>query len=80
MTETTTPPVSAAAMRSRRYRQRRKNGVRCVRIRLSEKAIAALVEDGFLPQDQRDDEAAIECAFYGLLNAARRAGVMARDA
>jgi hypothetical protein len=77
---TTTPsPVSTGAARARRYRQRRKNGVRCVRIRLSEQAIAALVEDGFLPRDKRDNDA-IERAFYGLLNAARRAGVTARDA
>jgi len=53
--------------------------VRCVRIRLREQAIAALVEDGFLPQDSRDNDA-IERAFYALLNAARRAGVTARDA
>ena len=79
MTTTPTQPVSTVADRARRYRQRRKNGVRCVRIRLSEQVIAALVEDGFLPQDMRD-HAAIERAFYALLNAARRAGVTARDA
>jgi hypothetical protein len=66
-------------MRSRRYRQRRKKGVRCARIRLSEQAIAALVEDGFLPRDKRDNDA-IERAFYAVLNAARRAGVTTRDA
>jgi hypothetical protein len=71
--------VSAGAARTRRYRQRQKQGVRCARIRLSEQAIAALVEDGFLPRDKRDDDA-IERAFYGLLNAARRVGVSARDA
>ena len=79
MIRTPTQPVSAATARARRYRQRRKNGVRCVRIRLSEQVIAALVEDGFLPQDSRDNDA-IERAFYALLNAARRAGVTARDA
>jgi hypothetical protein len=76
MTETASLGISAAAVRARRYRRRRKSGVRCVRIRLSEEVIAALVEDGFLAQDRRDNDA-IERAFYELLNAARRAGVSA---
>ena len=71
--------VSTGAARTRRYRERRKRGVRCARIRLSQQAIAALVEDGFLPRDKCDDEA-IERALYGLLNAARRAGISAREA
>jgi len=76
MTTTPTSPASTAAARAWRYRRRRKNGVRCARIRLSEQAIAALVQDGFLPQDRRDNEA-VERAFYALLNAARRAGAPA---
>ena len=53
--------------------------MRCVRIRLSEQTIAAFVEDGFLRSDTHE-QADIERAFYALLNAARRAGVAARDA
>jgi hypothetical protein len=63
-----------AALRQRRYRARRKDGVRCVRIRVSEPAINALVEGGFLAAGPCQD-ADIERAIYGLLNAARAAGV-----
>jgi hypothetical protein len=43
---------TAAAIRARRYRSRKRNGVRCILIRVSEPAIAALVEGGFLAQRQ----------------------------
>jgi hypothetical protein len=62
MTMTPTSPVCTGAARARRYRQRRKNGVRCVRIRLSEQTIAAFVEDGFLRSDTHE-QADIERAF-----------------
>lgn len=66
------------AIRARRYRERLKNGVRCVQVRFSKQAIAAMVEGGFLDPDKLAP-ADIERAFYALLNAARRAGVAARD-
>jgi hypothetical protein len=66
------PPASAGALRTRRYRARRRNGVRCFRIRFSEPAIHALVEEGFLRPDETRDNAAVERSFYELLNAWRR--------
>jgi hypothetical protein len=76
MTETETHnPPSPVAIRMRRYRERRKQGVRCVQIKLTDHAIRAMVENGFLEPGrlgQRD----IELGFYALLNAARRAGVI----
>jgi hypothetical protein len=69
--------MAPGAMRTRRYRERRKQGVRCcVQIKFTEQAIRAMVESGFLEPSklgQRD----IELGFYALLNAARRAGVTA---
>jgi hypothetical protein len=66
------PPASAGALRTRRYRARRRNGVRCFRIRFSEPAIQALVEEGFLRRDETSNNAAIEGWVYELLNAWRR--------
>jgi hypothetical protein len=65
-------PASAGALRTRRYRARRKNGLRCFRVRFSEPAIQALVEEGFLRQHERSDNAAVERSVYELLNAWRR--------
>jgi hypothetical protein len=71
--------MTPGAIRTRRYRARRKQGVRlCVHIKFTEQAIRAMVESGFLESGklgQRD----FELGFYALLNAARRAGV-SRDA
>jgi hypothetical protein len=66
--------LSPGALRARRYRNRKKEGVRCVCIRMSEPAIKALVEGGFLAAGPCQD-ADVERAIYGLLNAARAAGV-----
>jgi hypothetical protein len=58
----------------RRYRARRKDGVRCVRIRMSDQALQALVEGGFLAAGRHHD-ADVERAIYGLLNMAHSAGL-----
>jgi hypothetical protein len=57
----TNPPTdapatrSAAAERMRRYRQRQRDGLRCLTIELRETEIDALARNGFLKTDTRND-------------------------
>jgi hypothetical protein len=74
MDASTPATISPDAIRAKRYRDRRKDGIRCVRIRVSEAALKALVDGGWLPAGPNSD-GDIERAFYGLLNAAHRARV-----
>jgi hypothetical protein len=55
--------LSAGVLRTRRYRARRRNGVRCLRVRVSESAIQALIEEGFLRRDETSDHAAVVRSF-----------------
>ena len=70
---TTNPPIaapatcSAAAERMRRHRERRREGLRCVTIELRETEIDALVRNGFLKTDARNDLRSIEMALYEFL-------------
>jgi hypothetical protein len=74
------PTPSLGAIRARRYRDRRKDGIRCARIRFSQQALATLVEGGFLPAAESQDNAAIERAVYGLLNAWHQRAVLSGQA
>jgi hypothetical protein len=62
------PMTSAAALRMRRHRERRRSGLRCVTIELRATEIAALIRKGFLKEDGRDDLRAVRRAFYGFLD------------
>ena len=64
--EASTP--SAAALRMRRHRERRKDGLRCVTIELRETEITALIRKGLLKEDVRGDLLAVKTAFYGFLD------------
>ena len=70
---TTNPPTSAPATRSpaaermRRHRERRRDGLRCLIIELREQEIDALVRNGFLKGDTRNDLYSIEMALYEFL-------------
>src|SRR5215471_255252 len=57
--------MTAVAVRARRYRQRRKNGVRCLLVEISRMEIQALVK---AVQTQRAD-ADVKRAIHALLNA-----------
>jgi hypothetical protein len=60
--------ISAAALRMRRHRERRRDGLRCVTIELRETEIAALIRKRFLSENARDDLRAVKTAFYGFLD------------
>jgi hypothetical protein len=63
----TAVPRSAAAERMRRYRERRRDGLRCVIIELRETEIDALIRKEMLKTDTRNDPYAIEMALYEFL-------------
>jgi hypothetical protein len=54
----------------RRHRERRKNGIWCVRLRMSEPVARLLTERGFLAAGRRAD-ADVERALYGMLEMVR---------
>ena len=56
--------VSPAAERMRRHRQRKRDGLRSMRIELRETEIDALIDVGFLEQASRDDSNAVVLALY----------------
>ena len=68
--DTGTPPrsPSKAALRMRRHRERRRDGLRCMTIELRGVEVTALIRKGFLKEDARSDLAAARSAFYGFLD------------
>jgi hypothetical protein len=59
---------SAAPLRMRRHRERRRDGLRCMTIELRETEVTALIRKGFLKEDTRNDRRAVMSAFYGFLD------------
>jgi hypothetical protein len=58
---------TAAAMRMRRSRERRRDNLRCLHVELRETEIAALVREGFLKSEARNERKAIIEALYRFL-------------
>ena len=66
----TIPPTrssSPGAQRMRRYRKRRRQGLRSVRILLDQPDIDALIRMRLLKKDQREDVEALQTAVTGLV-------------
>ena len=63
-------PRSPAARRMRLYRQRQRDGVRCVTIVLGEIEINTLVSMGLLRHEMRNNVEVIKHALYQLLDQA----------
>ena len=59
---------SAAALRMRRHRERRRGGLRCMAIELRETEVEALIRIGLLRDDARNDHRAVKSAFYSFLD------------
>jgi hypothetical protein len=68
-----TAKISTAAERMRRYRQRRRDGVRFLGLELLETEIDALIARKLLKEEERDDRYALLMALYTLLGEALRA-------
>ena len=60
--------ISRAALRMRRHRERRRDGLRCVTIELRETEITTLIRKGLLKEDMRSNLRAVKTAFYGFLD------------
>jgi hypothetical protein len=66
---TTEPATStAAAERMRRHRQRRRDGLRCLMIELRETEIDALISNGLLAAEKRQDYDSVQSALYAFLD------------
>jgi len=67
---TTTAPVtcSPAAERMRLHRERRRNGMRCLTIELRDTEIDALIREGLLKPETRNDPSAVREALYAFLD------------
>jgi hypothetical protein len=59
-------PISPAAERMRRYRERKRDGRRCVTLEILELEIDALVRKGLLGREMRNDPIEIVSALYRL--------------
>jgi hypothetical protein len=59
---------SAAALRMRRHRERRRDGLRRMTIELRETEVTALIRKGFLNEDARNNLRSVMSAFYGFLD------------
>ena len=57
-------PLSQSAARMRRHRQRRRKGLRCLRIDLHEMEIDELIRKGLLKWETRNDQNEIVKAIY----------------
>jgi hypothetical protein len=62
------PARSPAAERMRLHRERRRNGMRCLTIELRETEIDALIREGLLRADMRNDPSAVTKALYAHLD------------
>jgi hypothetical protein len=66
---TTNPSAAPSSTeRSRRHRQRRRRGTRCITVDVNEGEIAALVARGYLPEEARDDPLAIKAAIVVVIS------------
>jgi hypothetical protein len=71
---TTNSPIAAPATRSasaermRAYRQRRRDGLRCLMIELRQTEIDALIRKGLLKPETRNNAAALCEALYAFLD------------
>jgi hypothetical protein len=59
---------SAAAERMRLHRERRRNGMRCLTIELRETEVDALIREGLLKSETRNDPSAVSDALYAFLD------------
>ena len=59
---------SSAAERMKLHRERKKKGMRCLTVELRETEIDALIRQGFLKADTRNDAETIVDALYAFLD------------
>ena len=62
------PPISDAALRMRRCRARRREGLRLVKVQLRETEVDALIESGWLEERSRNNPSAVIDALHRLFD------------
>ena len=62
-------PVSPAAERMRRYRERRRRGLACIRVQLRRSEVDALIACKLLEPTKREDRRALAAALHQYLDA-----------
>ena len=65
---TTHAASRSSAARTRRHRQRQREGTRCVTVALNQSERDALLVRGYLSHEERDDGAAIKKGIEGVLS------------
>ena len=65
---TTPSETQSSAARTRRYRERRRHGTRCVTVNVNKDELDALVVRGYLPEEDRDNGNAIKKAIEAVLS------------
>jgi hypothetical protein len=63
-----TASPGSSTERSRRHRQRRRQGTRCILVDLDESKLTALVASGYLTQEERADGVAIKKAIETVIS------------
>ena len=63
-----TASPGSSTERSRRHRQRRRQGTRCILVDLDEAKLAVLVASGYLAQEERADVVAIKKAIETVIS------------
>jgi hypothetical protein len=65
----TTPADSrSSAARTRRHRERRRQGTRCITVDVNESEVGALVAKGYLVEETRGEPAAIKAAIESVIS------------
>jgi hypothetical protein len=67
-------PVSPAAERMRRYRERRRRGLSCIKVQLRRSEVDGLIASGLLKPAERQDRGALAAALHRYLDANPIAG------
>jgi hypothetical protein len=67
MGESDVMKLQSSAARTRRHRERRRQGTRCIMVHVNEDEVSALVVRCYLAKEARDDGAAIKRAIEGLI-------------
>ena len=61
-------PISPAAERMRRYRERRRRGLSCIKVQLRRSEVDALIACGLLEPAERQDRRALAAALHRYLD------------
>jgi hypothetical protein len=62
------PRLSSGAQRMRRYRERRRRGLSCIKVQLRRSEVEALIARGLLEPAERQDRGALSAALHRYLD------------